>query len=43
MTGAQIFTRRIKPARALDGPGLYVVRYVRADEVLSEGYFLLEE
>jgi hypothetical protein len=43
VTAGQIFTRRIRPANALSGPGLYVVRYVRGDQVMSEGYFLLEQ
>jgi hypothetical protein len=34
---AQIFERRIQPREVLDGPGIYVVRYVRGTEVLSEG------
>jgi hypothetical protein len=35
----QIFLRRIRPDQALEGPGIYVVRYVRGDTVMSEGYF----
>ena len=35
--GAQIFQRRIRPADTLDGPGIYVVRYVRGTEILSQG------
>jgi hypothetical protein len=36
------FTRSgIKPNRDLDGPGLYVVRYFKGDQVLAEGYFAL--
>jgi hypothetical protein len=34
---AQIFQRRIRPSEALDGPGLYVVRYVRGTDILSQG------
>jgi hypothetical protein len=41
--GAQRFGRRIKPARVLDGPGIYVVRCVRGETVMSEGYFLIED
>jgi len=41
--GAQIFLRRIRPGQLLDGPGVYVVRYMRGDTVISEGYVLLEE
>jgi hypothetical protein len=39
---AQRFGRRIDPRDVLEGPGTYVVRYVRGDTVLSEGSFLLE-
>ena len=35
--GAQIFQRRIRPSEALDGPGVYVVRYVRGTDILSQG------
>jgi hypothetical protein len=42
VNGAQRFGRRIDPRQALDGPGIYVVRYLRGDTVMSEGYFLLE-
>ena len=34
---AQVFQRRIRPSEVLDGAGLYVVRYVRGTEILSEG------
>jgi hypothetical protein len=37
--GVQILGDRIRPDGELDGPGIYVVRYVRNDEVLSEGSF----
>lgn len=40
--GTLHFVRRIRPARVLDGPGVYVVRYVHAETVLAEGYFLIE-
>lgn len=37
------FTRSgVNPRRALDGPGIYLVRYLRSDIVLAEGYFELE-
>lgn len=36
---AQIFQLRLRPDVALDGPGIYVVRYVRGVELMSEGYF----
>lgn len=35
---AQIFERRIRPQGVLDGPGLYVVRYLRGEDVMSEGF-----
>jgi hypothetical protein len=35
--GAQIFERRIQPSEVLDGPGLYIVRYVRGTDILSQG------
>lgn len=37
------FGRRIEPERALDGPGIYIVRYLRGETVMSQGYFLLTE
>jgi hypothetical protein len=37
-----LFTRfPLNPVRALDGPGIYLVRYLRTDIVLAEGYFEL--
>jgi hypothetical protein len=33
----QIFLRRIRPSEILDGPGIYVVRYLRGTDLLSEG------
>ena len=37
-----LFTRfPVNPNRALDGPGIYLVRYLRTDIVLAEGYFEL--
>ncbi len=42
-TTAQIFIRRIRPPRFLDGPGFYTVRYVRGERLLSEGYFVVAE
>jgi hypothetical protein len=35
--GAQIFERRISPADIFEGPGIYVVRYVRGTDILSQG------
>jgi hypothetical protein len=38
----QIYQRQdVNPNRALNGPGIYVVRYYKGDQVLSEGYFEL--
>lgn len=31
----------VNPNRALDGPGVYLVRYLRTDIILAEGYFEL--
>jgi hypothetical protein len=40
---AQLFFTRhdVNPNRALDGPGTYLVRYLKGDQVLAEGYFEL--
>ncbi|MGI8928946.1 MAG: hypothetical protein ACR2H0_05715 [Candidatus Limnocylindrales bacterium] len=38
VVGAQIFQDRIRPQVALDGSGIYVVRYLRGEVVLSEGF-----
>lgn len=35
---AQIFQNRIRPQAVLDGPGIYVVRYLLGEDVLSEGF-----
>jgi len=35
---AQIFESGIRPQAALDGPGVYVVRYLLGEDVLSEGF-----
>ena len=40
---AQIFENRIRPATALEGPGVYAVRYVRGEEILSEGFVEITE
>jgi hypothetical protein len=37
--GVQILGDRIRPDTDLQGPGIYVVRYIRNDAVLSEGSF----
>jgi hypothetical protein len=41
VTGAQLFQQRIRPQQDLSGPGLYVVRYLRNTDILSEGFFLV--
>ena len=38
VVNAQIFQNRIRPQAALDGPGIYVVRYLFGEDVLSEGF-----
>jgi hypothetical protein len=38
VNNAQIFGNRLRP-ETLQGPGIYVVRYLRTDAVLSEGSF----
>jgi hypothetical protein len=39
---SQLFSRiDISPNRALDGPGIYLVRYVKGEVVLAQGYFEL--
>jgi hypothetical protein len=40
---AQIYVKRIRPERFLDGPGVYIVRYLRADRLLAEGFLLVTE
>jgi hypothetical protein len=40
---AQIFQHRLRPDAALQGPGIYVVRYVRGIELMSEGYFQVSD
>ena len=40
---AQIFENRIRPASALEGPGIYAVRYIRGEEILSEGFVEITE
>jgi len=42
VTNAQLFQRRIRPQADLDGPGLYVVRYLRNTDIMSEGFFLVQ-
>ena len=41
-TASLHFSRKdINPKRALDGPGIYLVRYLKGDQVLAAGYFEL--
>jgi hypothetical protein len=41
-TAQTLFTRdKLSPGRALDGPGIYLVRYLKGEQVLAEGYFQL--
>ncbi len=40
---AQIYVRRIRPERFLEGPGVYVVRYLRGDQLLAEGRLLVTD
>lgn len=42
VNGAQIFLRRLRADRAFDGPGTYVVRYLRGSTVMAEGAFEVE-
>lgn len=39
----RIFARRVRLSTFVDGPGVYAVRYMRGDQLMSEGYFLVEE
>jgi hypothetical protein len=41
-TGAQIFFRRLRPLGTTYGPGLYTIEYVRGDQILSTGSFLVQ-
>ncbi len=43
VTDVQRFLRRVRLATMIDGPGLYTVRYVRGEEIMSEGSFLVPE
>lgn len=40
---AQIFQNRIRPGTDLDGPGIYAVRYMRGEEIMSEGFLEITE
>ena len=39
VASAQLFLRRIRPSEGLEGAGVYVVRYIRGEEVMAEGQF----
>ena len=39
----QIFQNRIRPGADLSGPGIYAVRYLRGEEILSEGFLEITE
>jgi hypothetical protein len=41
VTGAQIFQRRFRARGLLEGTGVYTVRYVAGDEILSQGTLLV--
>lgn len=41
--GSQLFVRRFRAGGVLQEPGVYVVRYVRGAQVMSEGYFEIRE
>jgi len=43
LDSAHIFLRRIRPIGATEGAGLYTIEYVRGEEVLSVGSFLVLE
>jgi hypothetical protein len=40
--GAQIFFRRLRPMGASAGSGVFTIQYVRGDEVLAQGSFLVQ-
>ena len=39
VASASTFLRNLRASNALDGPGIYVMRYMRGDDVMSEGWF----
>jgi len=41
--GIRVFARRVRLSSYVEGPGVYAVRYMRGDQLMSEGYFLVEE
>ncbi len=40
--GVQIFFRRLRPIGASDGAGLFTIEYVRGEDILSTGSFLVQ-
>lgn len=38
----QVFFRRLKPIGSSEGPGLYTIEYVRGQEILATGSFLVQ-
>ena len=41
-TGVQIFFRRLRAIGATDGTGLFTIEYVKGDQILSTGSFLVQ-
>lgn len=41
-TGAQIYFRRLRPLGATLGTGLFTIQYVRGQDVLATGSFLIQ-
>ncbi|MGZ8634715.1 MAG: hypothetical protein ACXWZZ_12805 [Solirubrobacteraceae bacterium] len=39
----QTFLRRVRVRNLTEGPGLYTIRYMRGDELMSQGTFLVPE
>lgn len=40
---ASVFSRRVNTDNIFDAPGIYVMRYLRGNEVMSEGWFELTD
>ena len=40
---AQLFQNCLRASNALEGPGLYAIRYIRGEEILSEGFLEITE
>jgi hypothetical protein len=43
VSSASVFSRRVNTSNLFDEPGFYVMRYLRGDEVMSEGWFELTD